>query len=164
SSTADGQRGTPRRPSADGVTRLPSPLPYVFHLQGIAPKLLTHRLSRRDRQRARTDRRYGHNRRSTACAEARAWAMTATETWVRIWYRTNSIIAWAMSASRMRDSAAWRFSAVVARLLMVCSSRFCSAHMDERWDYTARMASSTRPMAASASSRISTLSPPRPRA
>src|SRR5690554_2262397 len=43
SSTADGQRGTPRRPSADGVTRLPSPLPYVFHLQGIAPKLLTHR-------------------------------------------------------------------------------------------------------------------------
>src|SRR5690606_24580828 len=42
-STADGQRGTPRRPSADGVTRLPSPLPYVFHLQGIAPKLLTHR-------------------------------------------------------------------------------------------------------------------------
>src|SRR5690606_16401284 len=42
SSTADGQRGTPRRPSADGVTRLPSPLPYVFHLQGIAPKLLTH--------------------------------------------------------------------------------------------------------------------------
>src|SRR5690606_21809273 len=47
SSTADGQRGTPRRPSADGVTRLPSPLPYVFHLQGIAPKLLTHRLRRR---------------------------------------------------------------------------------------------------------------------
>src|SRR5690606_42127656 len=44
SSTADGQRGTPRRPSADGVTRLPSPLPYVFHLQGIAPKLLTHRV------------------------------------------------------------------------------------------------------------------------
>src|SRR5690606_3555587 len=42
SSTADGQRGTPRRPSADGVTHLPSPLPYVFHLQGIAPKLLTH--------------------------------------------------------------------------------------------------------------------------
>src|SRR5690606_3720277 len=42
SNTADGQRGTPRRPSADGVTRLPSPLPYVFHLQGIAPKLLTH--------------------------------------------------------------------------------------------------------------------------
>src|SRR5690606_830115 len=33
----------PRRPSADGVTRLPSPLPYVFHLQGVAPKLLTHR-------------------------------------------------------------------------------------------------------------------------
>src|SRR5690606_20548371 len=47
SSTADGQRGTPRRPSADGVTRLPSPLPYVFHLQGIAPKLLTHRARRR---------------------------------------------------------------------------------------------------------------------
>src|SRR5690606_36762121 len=44
SNTADGQRGTPRRPSADGVTRLPSPLPYVFHLQGIAPKLLTHRV------------------------------------------------------------------------------------------------------------------------
>src|SRR5690606_26980729 len=43
SSTADGQRGVPRWPSADGVTRLPSPLPYVFHLQGIAPKLLTHR-------------------------------------------------------------------------------------------------------------------------
>src|SRR5690606_13613055 len=26
------------------VTRLPSPLPYVFHLRGIAPKLLTHRV------------------------------------------------------------------------------------------------------------------------
>src|SRR5690606_4781285 len=47
SSTADGQRGTPRRASADGVTRLPSPLPYVFHLQGIAPKLLTHSGARR---------------------------------------------------------------------------------------------------------------------
>src|SRR5690606_6019146 len=56
SSTADGQRGTPRRPSADGVTRLPSPLPYVFHLQGIAPKLLTHRVARGDR-RARAGRR-----------------------------------------------------------------------------------------------------------
>src|SRR5690606_31412269 len=43
SNTADGLRGVPRWPSADGVTRLPSPLPYVFHLQGIAPKLLTHR-------------------------------------------------------------------------------------------------------------------------
>src|SRR5690606_41949772 len=42
SNTADGLRGVPRWPSADGVTRLPSPLPYVFHLQGIAPKLLTH--------------------------------------------------------------------------------------------------------------------------
>src|SRR5690606_8164120 len=52
SSTADGQRGTPRRPSADGVTRLPSPLPYVFHLQGIAPKLLTHSLPARQRTRS----------------------------------------------------------------------------------------------------------------
>src|SRR5690606_37631250 len=42
SNTADGLRGVPRWPSADGVTRLPSPLPYVFHLPGIAPKLLTH--------------------------------------------------------------------------------------------------------------------------
>src|SRR5690606_22598068 len=46
SNTADGLRGVPRWPSADGVTRLPSPLPYVFHLQGIAPKLLTHRAPR----------------------------------------------------------------------------------------------------------------------
>src|SRR5690554_5233397 len=46
SNTADGLRGVPRWPSADGVTRLPSPLPYVFHLQGIAPKLLTHRFVR----------------------------------------------------------------------------------------------------------------------
>src|SRR5690554_3642873 len=59
SNTADGQRGTPRRPSADGVTRLPSPLPYVFHLQGIAPKLLTHSGATR---RARADSRpRGHH-------------------------------------------------------------------------------------------------------
>src|SRR5690606_17559250 len=62
SSTADGLRGTPRRPSADGVTRLPSPLPYVFHLQGIAPKLLTHRLRRAPARNpaARVHRRIHH--------------------------------------------------------------------------------------------------------
>src|SRR5690606_28836172 len=52
SNTADGLRGVPRWPSADGVTRLPSPLPYVFHLQGIAPKLLTHRGAANRRQKS----------------------------------------------------------------------------------------------------------------
>ena len=61
-----------------------------------------------------------------------AWASIAVAACIRMFCLVNSIISLAMSTSRIRDSAAWRFSADVSRFFMVCSKRFCIAPSLER--------------------------------
>src|SRR3954453_18909230 len=76
-----------------------------------------------------------------------AWASIDVPAWVRTWLRVKLVISWAMSVSRIRDSDAVRFSAVVFRLLMVCSNRFWMAPRLARAVDTFLMAVSMRPMA-----------------
>ena len=70
---------------------------------------------------------YYRRRERMLCGAWLACASIAVPDCWRIWFLVNSIISWAMSASRMRDSAAWTFSAVRPRRLMVCSRRFWMA-------------------------------------
>ncbi len=55
------------------------------------------------------------------------WASIAVPAWDRMFFDVNLTISDAMSVSRIRLSAAARFSADTLRLLMVDSKRFCSA-------------------------------------
>ena len=61
-----------------------------------------------------------------------AWASMAVPAWERMLFLVKVTISSAMSASRMRDSAALRFSVVTLMLLMVCSNRFWMAPSSER--------------------------------
>ena len=56
-----------------------------------------------------------------------AWASIACADCIRTLFFVNSIISFAISTSRIRDSAAVIFSVVTPRLLMVCSRRFWMA-------------------------------------
>ena len=53
-----------------------------------------------------------------------ACANIAVDAWPKIWYLVKVIISTAMSTSRIRLSAAVRFSAEVDRFAIVCSSLF----------------------------------------
>ena len=54
----------------------------------------------------------------TVCGSWLAWANIAVAAWFRMLNLVKFIISLAMSTSRIRDSAAVRFSVVVARLLI----------------------------------------------
>lgn len=53
-----------------------------------------------------------------------------------ICFETSSVVTAAMSASRMQDSEAERFSADTLRLLMAASIWFCAAPSFARWVLT----------------------------
>ena len=56
-----------------------------------------------------------------------ACASIAWDAWERMLFFVNSIISFAISTSRIRDSAEDKFSEAVVKLLIVCSKRFCTA-------------------------------------
>ena len=68
----------------------------------------------------------------------------------------NSIISSAISTSLILDSAADRFSAVAVKLLMVCSSLFCTEPRLDLSVETKSTAASIVAIAASAASRLDT--------
>ena len=67
------------------------------------------------------------------------------------------------AASRIRDSAAWRFSEVIPRRLMVCSRRFWMAPRFARLVVTLEIAASRDAMAAVAEAAEDTAMPEMPR-
>ena len=71
-----------------------------------------------------------------------AWANMAVADWVRIWCLVKLVISEAISASRIRLSAALRFSMETPRLLMVCSIRFWKAPRSFRREVTSFVKSS----------------------
>ena len=74
----------------------------------------------------------------------------------RIWAFVKLTISLATSRSRMRDSDAARFSAATARLLTVCSRRFCAAPKVPRRVLISAMAVSTDAMSETSAAEVST--------
>jgi hypothetical protein len=80
----------------------------------------------------------------------------AVAAWLRMLFLVNSIISSAISTSLILDSAADRFSAVAVKLLMVCSSLFCTEPRLDLSVETKPTAVSIVAIAASAASRLDT--------
>ncbi len=74
-----------------------------------------------------------------------------------IWAETSCVVTCAMSASRMRDSEALRFSADTPRLLIAASIWFCAAPNFARWVLTSWMAASIEVSSVFASPTVATL-------
>src|SRR4051812_19712954 len=77
----------------------------------------------------------------------------------RMLFLENSTISDAMSTSRIRDSDAVRFSWYVARLLSVCSRRFCTAPNPARASLTTWIASSIFEMSEPSAARVNAAVP-----
>ena len=60
----------------------------------------------------------------TFCGIALAWASCAIADWVMIWFRVNVASSFAISASRMVDSAEVMFSEAIRRLVRLLSKVF----------------------------------------
>src|SRR3954451_11341828 len=88
----------------------------------------------------------------------------AVPAWLRIWLLVKLTISDAMSVSRIRDSAADRFSTATPRLATVCSRRFWTAPRLDRAVETVAMAASMVAMAESAPEVVDTLTALTPRA
>ena len=69
-----------------------------------------------------------------------AWARTAVPACCRIWYLVMVETSAAMSASRITDSAAMKFSTAVSTLCLENSIRFCAAPMSPKTPETTLMA------------------------
>jgi len=75
----------------------------------------------------------------------------AVDVWTRIWFRVNSAISWAISASLIADSAACKFSVEILRELTARCSRFCMAPTLPRLSLTDEIAVSIEASAVKAS-------------
>ncbi len=80
----------------------------------------------------------------------------AVDVWTRIWFRVNSAISWAISASLIADSAACKFSVEILRELTERCSRFCMAPTLPRLAVTDAIAVSIEASAVNASAEAET--------